>query len=46
MIYDSHKKEANLICITMWMILENINVNEINETPKDKHSLTTLIWSP
>ena len=41
--YSAKKKNKILLYPTTWMDLEGIMLNEINQTKKDKYSITLLI---
>lgn len=43
-LFTLKKKKEILLFATMWMNLENIKLNEISETQKDKYCMIILVF--
>ena len=43
--YAGLKKKEILKCVTAWMNLKDIIVNELNWSQKDKYCIILLVWS-
>ena len=43
--YLAIKKKKILTFITAWMNVENIMLNEINQSEKDKYHMISLTWN-
>ena len=41
--YSTIKKKKKLSLVTVWTDLENIMLNEVNQSEKDKYHMTLLI---